>query len=136
MPAVFLFGAGASYGSDVSPRTPPLGAALFPALQAFNPPGWGALPPEIGRAFQHDFERAFEGVPGHTLPPLQRAMAAYFFQFAPGPNSLYLALAHRLRARPGWQGAFCTLNYERLLELSIIGRRRAPFHRHATSART
>jgi hypothetical protein len=49
---------------------------------------------------------------------LQRAMAAYFFQFEPKASSLYVRLAHRIHSF-NWNGALASLNYERLLELSL-----------------
>lgn len=117
---VILFGAGASYGSDTS-GTPPLGAQLFHALRAFNPDGWGGVPSEIAMVFQRDFEEGMKQlstVNSHAMPILQRAMAAYFFRFVPTVNSLYVKLARRITAA-GWGGALATLNYERLLELSL-----------------
>jgi hypothetical protein len=118
--AVVLFGAGASAGSDYA-GTPPLGAELFDALRRFNPPGWGAIPEDLAARFRRDFERGMEALSNtnpHAMPPLQRAMAAFFFNYGPQRSNLYLSLAFRLRsaAEPI---ALCTLNYERLLELSL-----------------
>jgi hypothetical protein len=45
-------------------------------------------------------------------------MAAYFFNFVPRPQNLYVTLAQRLRIVK-WDGAIATLNYERLVELSL-----------------
>ncbi len=120
MPTVLLLGAGASYGSD-SVGIPPLGGRLFDALAAFNPPGWGSLPLEVAARFRADFEAAMSGLGqthAHSVPPLQRAMAAYFFGFLPRASSLYIRLAQRIAAAR-WPGAVSTLNYERLLELSL-----------------
>ena len=115
-----LFGAGASFGSDVS-GTPPLGSLLFDALQDFNPQGWGALSDQYCDQFRTDFEAAIaeyaQAYP-NNLPPLQRAMAAFFFQFQPRISSLYVNLASRM-AETEWDGAVCSLNYERLMELSL-----------------
>lgn len=116
----FLFGAGASYGSD-STGTPPLGDDLFDALQAFNPDGWGALSPDLAGAFHGDFEagmRHLSDLQSHAMPPLQRAMAAYFFNFLPRSSNLYVAIANRIR-QGHWDGALATLNYDRFLELSL-----------------
>jgi hypothetical protein len=55
----------------------------------------------------------------HAMPILQRAMAAYFFNFVPDSGNLYFQLAERIHVRR-WQGAIGTLNYERLLELSLL----------------
>lgn len=121
MSNVLLLGAGASFGSDTD-DTPPLGTQLFDALCAFNPLGWGALPAQFAPKFRSDFEAAMLELGNahpHSLPRLQRAMAAYFFDFRPRTSSLYVQLARRIRDTQ-WSGAICTLNYERLLELSIL----------------
>lgn len=120
MPNLILFGAGASYGSDIF-GTPPLGSALFEALCRFNPPGWGKLPESLSADFNRDFEGGMTKlaeINPHAMPVLQRAMAAFFFNFLPSANSLYLALARRIRSS-SWQGSMGTLNYERLLELAL-----------------
>jgi hypothetical protein len=116
----FLFGAGASYGSDTR-GTPPLGDDLFDALQAFNPDGWGALSPDLANAFHGDFEagmRHLSELHSHAMPPLQRAMAAYFFNFLPRTSNQYVALANKIR-QGHWDGTLATLNYDRFLELSV-----------------
>lgn len=118
---LILFGAGASYGSDSS-GTPPIGSKLFAELSCFNPTGWGALPDELAQVFAADFERGMAKVPdfnAHWMPVLQRAMASYFFNFAPSPTNLYRKLAACIK-KVHWDGACATLNYERLLELSFI----------------
>ena len=121
MSTVFLFGAGASYGSDTGGRRPPLGADLFRELAAFNPPGWGTITGNLAEEFQRDFEAAFATVQPHAYGPLLRAMALYFFQFVPRPTNLYFDLAQRIRRANAWSVAVCSLNYERLLELSLSG---------------
>lgn len=118
---LFLFGAGASYGSTTA-GPPPMGPALFEALRTFNPPGWGRLPNSMAGLFRDDFERGMTQLAAensHAMPVLQRAMAAFFFNFVPTTSNLYVRLAERIRARQ-WPGAICTLNYERLLELSLL----------------
>lgn len=62
----------------------------------------------------------------HDIPPLQRAMAAYFFQFQPTQNSLYYKLANLIFQKT-WDGALATFNYERLLEISLIAAGVQPF---------
>ncbi len=116
---VILFGAGASYGSDFS-NTPPLGSGLFHELSRFNPTGWGSLPSDLVDVFD-DFEKGMTRVSEvniHWMPVLQRAMAAYFFNFVPSPSNLYRQFAARIK-KVAWDGACATLNYERLLELSL-----------------
>lgn len=120
MSTVLLLGAGASFGSD-SVAVPPHGGQLFDALRVFNPPGWGAVSAEFASKFRADFEAAmseFGQAHAHSVPPLQRAMAAYFFGFVPRTSNLYGRLAQRMAAAR-WHGAVSTLNYERLIELSI-----------------
>ncbi|GAG42134.1 unnamed protein product, partial [marine sediment metagenome] len=55
----------------------------------------------------------------HAMPVLQRGMAAFFFTFMPTENNLYHILAKRIK-ESDWRGAITTLNYERLLEISLI----------------
>ena len=119
---VFLFGAGASYGSDTK-GTPPLGSGLFDALQAFSPDTWGKISRVERAVFRTDFEKGMRAyTEAHatdgTVDRMQRAMAAYFFNFRPRTASLYLKLAEWIR-QTSWNGAVTSLNYERLLELSL-----------------
>lgn len=120
MAGLILFGAGASFGSDTS-AVPPLGARLFEELRRFNPDGWGQVDGHLASSFRRDFEDALKDVNPVALGPLQRAMAAYFFSFQPRPSSLYMTVAGRIAARR-WAGSACTINYERLLELSLLNR--------------
>lgn len=122
---LIIFGAGASFGSDTT-GTPPRGNDLFEALQEFNPDGWGTINGELASSFKTDFEAAMPTVNSHALPPLQRAMAAYFFRFQPTTNNLYYKLAKQV-AEKGWDGSFVTLNYERLLEISLSAAGLQPF---------
>lgn len=115
---LIIFGAGASYWSD-SLNTPPLWDKLFQALQRFDPTWWGTITGELSKLFESDFELAMTRVNSHSLPPLQRAMSAYFFGFQPTTHSLYYKLAQRIY-KNSWDGAFVSLNYERLLETSLI----------------
>lgn len=119
--SVILFGAGASYGSD-NMGTPPLGSDLFDDLVSFNTSGWGQIPLDLADNFRHDFEEGMKILSKshpHWMPPLQRAMAAYFFNFVPQPSNLYRKLARGI-VRSNWNGTLSTINYERLLELSLI----------------
>lgn len=119
---VFLFGAGASFGSDTH-GTPPLGETLFDSLQSFNPNGWGALSPNFEDLFRNDFEegmRQLSEMLPQTMPPLQRAMAAYFFIFIPRSSNLFVNLARKISQVQRWDGTLVTLNYDRLLELSLL----------------
>jgi hypothetical protein len=118
---LLLLGAGASFGSAKT-GIPPMGADLLDHLRRFNPPGWGALDSNLASEFREDFERGMTLLAknnSHAMPILQRAMAAFFFNFELTSDSLYIRLASKIRSR-SWQGAFITLNYERLLELSLL----------------
>ena len=118
---LIIFGAGASFGSDKT-GTPPLGEDLFDALCYFNRDGWGKIGYEFSAIFQEEFEagmRALAEKCSHFLPPLQRAMAAFFFNFVPQSTNIYVKLAERIK-HIKWDGSLATLNYERLLELSLI----------------
>lgn len=121
MTNLIVFGAGASFGSDTS-GTPPLSNKLIDSLISFNPEGWGRLPSEFIESFRGDFEQTMVQLSirsPHSLPPLQRAMAAFFYQFRPGPNNLYRKLALKIH-ESSWRGVLVSFNYERLLELSLI----------------
>lgn len=119
---LIVLGAGASYGSgQVNPIAPPMGNALFDALQRSYPPLWGNLSGNLTSSFQLDFEQGMRDLANsnsHAMPPLQRAMADFFFGFTPGANNLYRDIATRIKNND-WDGAFVTLNYERLLEQSL-----------------
>jgi hypothetical protein len=54
------------------------------------------------------------------LPPLQRSMARFFFNFVPKPNNLYVRIA-KLIKQSCWnlEGALVTFNYERLLPIAL-----------------
>lgn len=125
MSQILLFGAGASYGSDTR-GTPPLGVGLFAELQRFNPDGWGRISGDLAARFKLNFEDSIKLISSHALPPLQRAMAAYFFEFHPQPSNLYIELSRRIQ-RSGWSGTVCSLNYDRLLELSLLQTGIQPF---------
>ena len=120
MAGLFLLGAGASFGSDSS-DVPPLTASLFDELRRFNPDGWGKVDHGLEHAFRRDFEDSIRRLNPMVIPPLQRAMAAYFFSFQPRESSLFMTLAARIAARK-WAGAACSINYERLFELSLSHR--------------
>jgi len=117
---VMLFGAGASAGST-KVNAPPIGYQLFDALTYFDPIGWGTIPAQLQTNFKKDFERgmiALANSNDNKLPPLQRAMAEFFFKYKPEKDSLYLQFCKRLKAK-GLSIGLATLNYERLLELAM-----------------
>jgi hypothetical protein len=111
---VVLFGAGASFGSDVS-GTPPLGPDLFLALTQSSPE-WASLPAPWPARFKSDFEGAMAAlIQAGIFAALQWSMAAYFFkQFRVSDASVYLRLLREL-VGTDQNIAFVTLNYETLL---------------------
>jgi hypothetical protein len=119
---LIVFGAGASYGSDTS-NVPPLGNNLFDALVEFDPENWSRLPREIQELLRRDFEQGMQKLyieHSTWLPPLQRSMARFFFNFVPKPNNLYVRIA-KLIKQSCWnlEGALVTFNYERLLLIAL-----------------
>lgn len=125
-----LFGAGASLGSgSVIPKPPPMTVDLLKALERLFPMVWGALPGDQQALLSRDFEAGVREIGEknpHALSPLQRTMASFFFGFVPGKDNLYRNLARRIKHR-AWSGALISLNYERLLELSLAAEGVKPF---------
>ena len=125
-----LFGAGASFGSgQVVPKPPPMTADILVALERLFPTAWGALPQDLRLLLRSDFEVGMKEVGEknpHDLPPLQRSMASFFFGFVPGQDNLYRDLARRIKHN-AWPGVLISLNYERLLELSLATEGVRPF---------
>lgn len=115
-----IFGAGASKGSDIE-NTPPLGNELFSILTTRYPNVWGNIPNEFTDLFESDFEKGMDKISiqhPEWLPSLQRTMASYFFQFIPLPSNIYLKFSEKI-IKNSWNGCLATLNYERLLEISL-----------------
>lgn len=127
---IFLFGAGASYGSGgILPEPPPLGFQLYKILQENYPASWGSFPKEIDQAFSsnssNDFEQGMQVIYenyGEAIPSLMREMAIYFIQFRPhNCATLYDRLINDLNAMGVLSRVlFSTLNYECVLDLSLI----------------
>ncbi|MBU3541367.1 hypothetical protein [Polynucleobacter sp. UB-Tiil-W10] len=117
---VIIFGAGASAGST-KVNAPPIGENLFGELANFDPVGWGSIPDSQKTVFQGDFESGMMRLAqfdNNKLPPLQKSMAAFFFQYAPDTQNLYRKFCERLKNTEQSIG-LASLNYERLLELAI-----------------
>ena len=90
---------------------------------------WGALPEDLQVSLSRDFEAGMREIGErnpHALPPLQRSMASFFFGFVPGKDNLYRNLAQRIK-RTQLKGPLISLNYERLLELSLATEGVRPF---------
>jgi len=116
-----IFGAGASFGSDVF-NVPPPATNLIDELISFRPNSWGQIGSRMVSLFREDFEKGMKRLSEknpRSMAQLQRAMAEFFFRFAPGPDNLYRKLARRIR-QSRWNGVLATFNYERLLELSLV----------------
>jgi len=112
-----IFGAGASIAPGNSPA---LGNKLYETLKLMDPAIWNQIPSELIPIFQNDIEKGMTSLwngNSHLLPNLHKSMALYFSQFYPSPESLYRKIAEKLTQQ--WNGDFITLNYERLLEISI-----------------
>lgn len=121
---LFLFGAGASYGSQTCARPPLGGCDLFNALVGCDPAGWGKLNTDLAKIFRNDFEEGMAQIVDTRRTALQLALARYLFGFEPSDGNLYFKLAKRIRryrADKGvrWPGAFATLNYDRLLQSAL-----------------
>lgn len=84
---------------------------------SINPAGWGKVSGEYPGLFKTDFEAGMQHLANsgsYDIALLQRAMAAYFFNFQVGKASLYIKLAKSIQEST-WRGAIVTLNYERLI---------------------
>lgn len=117
---MFLFGAGASYGSGPCfPCPPPLGSQLFPALQAAG--GVAAtIDEDLSKAF-NDFEvgmdRFWLEKNTHT-PAFLREMACFFAPFEPLPGNSYLKLI-KLLGGTRKKAVMVTTNYDLMIEHAI-----------------
>lgn len=117
---VFLFGAGASYGSlDCTPYCPPMGYHLFDELRKAGGIAT-SVDRELAAVFRQDFEKGmdqFFGRRWQDIDEFLRDMAKYFAQFEPGPDNLYRRLIGALKdARV--KTVFSTLNYDLLIEIA------------------
>jgi hypothetical protein len=114
---VIFFGAGASYGSEIEGRVPPLSPWLFDGLVSYAPATWGALPHSWSDKFRKDFESAMASFikSGNFGAPLQWDMAEYFYsQFTATAASTYLTLLKAIGDKID-QYLFVTINYDLLL---------------------
>jgi len=103
---------------DLSPPHPPLGNALYSALEGFSPNTWGRLPQSIVSAFAKGFEQGMEMIwnrNDHSIPTLMREMGRYFTRFSPTspPRNDYSELLTGLiTSGKLLDSCFSTLNYE------------------------
>ena len=123
---VFLFGAGASFGSgNVHPINPPLGNSLFNSLQRLFPGTWGQIPDELSSKFENDFEKGMhEVIDNHSfsIAPLMQHMGIFFSRFNlynDKPNYYKSLVSHIKNESLLDQTVFSSLNYECLLEIAF-----------------
>lgn len=122
MSSLFLFGAGASFGSGpCSPEPPPLGGALFDQLRKSG--GAAArVSEELAKRFRCDFEAGMDQFwTDHNTwtSELLRDMARFFAKFEPLKENLYLKLIAALGGTRK-KAVFATTNYDLLIEHAII----------------
>jgi hypothetical protein len=121
MSVLFLFGAGASYGSvDCVPEPPPLGKDLFLKLVKAGGIARTVKSP-MRELFIKDFEKgmaAFFDERNVDVNPFLRDMALYFLPFAPGPRNTYVKLFSAI-AKGAHTVVVATTNYEMLIEQAI-----------------
>jgi len=118
---VFLFGAGASFGSkDCLPRPPPLGANLFKELRALGGTAAG-IDDSLAARFEN-FEvgmAEFRATRDHELTPFLLEMGHFFSSFEPGPHNYYRKLLEVI-LKSNLKIVLSTLNYDLLIEHAIL----------------
>jgi hypothetical protein len=118
---VFLFGAGASYGSGPCyPAPPPLGKDFFSALAKEGGVA-GSVSSELGALFSADFEAGmdlFWEKRNTDTTALLREMAKYFARFEPLPGNYYGQLLQVLGGTRK-RAVLVTTNYDLLIEHAI-----------------
>ena len=122
MSTLFLFGAGASFGSGpCSPNPPPLGGELFGELRK----GGGVaarVSEDLAELFRRDFEAGMDRFwRDHNTwtSELLRDMARYFAVFEPSEGNHYMALIAALGGTRK-KAVFATTNYDLLIEHAIV----------------
>lgn len=116
-----LFGAGASYGSEIDKPTPPLGNCLFDKLVdaggAFND-----LSDTLKANFRSQgFEKGMLDVPNDSriINPLQKEIAIYLSSFSSSMENAYVKLFKSLGSDASGFNLI-TLNYDLLIEESLF----------------
>jgi hypothetical protein len=128
---VFLFGAGASYGSFGMKNIPPLGIQLFNELVREYPSTWGKLPSNLSGLFKKDVEfgmgKWYED--SKNLAPLLKDMTRYFSKFRidyPHQNFYWKLFTKYLNELDSNQILLSTINYECLIEYALFLNKRKP----------
>lgn len=122
---VFLFGAGASFGSgQVDPCPPPLGGDLYAALKRIFPVTWGSFDSSLQSKFTNNFENGMAELiekNSHAIAPLMQQMAIFFSRFGLTANNsnLYKSLFKKLKSKSLIKDTIISsLNYECLCEIA------------------
>jgi hypothetical protein len=139
MTTLFLFGAGASFGSGFSlPHPPPLGGDLFDALVKVSKAA-KQIPVETAARFRENFESGMDHLwknHSHLVSPFLSDMAVYFTQFRlHDPYLNYISSILPPDLKPSWSNhyetlikiilasktevIFSTTNYDLLIEEAI-----------------
>lgn len=122
MSTLFLFGAGASFGSGPClPTTPPLGGALFDELRKRGGAA-SRVSEDLAELFRRDFEMGMDRFwREHNIwtSELLRDMACYFADFEISKGNLYVELIAALGGTRK-KAVFATTNYDLLIEQAII----------------
>jgi hypothetical protein len=122
MAILFLFGAGASFGSGLCipyGYGPPLGNRLFAALRQRGGEAASAAD-DLAKLFLDDFEAGmarFMLDRAAEVAQFLKEMAEYLVQFEPAKGNLYVELIKALGGTRR-KAVFATLNYDVLIELS------------------
>lgn len=121
MSTLFLFGAGASFGSGFSlPHPPPLGSDLFSALLKVSKAAQ-EVPDETALLFRENFESGMDELwskHSHLVSPFLSDMAIYFTQFR--LNDPYLKHINSIlpqELKPSW-----TSHYETLIRIILASK--------------
>lgn len=122
MSTLFIFGAGASFGSGpCSPTTPPLGGSLFDELRK-NGGVAARVSEDLAELFRLDFETGMDRFwRDHNTwtTELLRDMARFFAVFEPSEGNFYMALIAALGGTRK-KAVFATTNYDLLIEHAIV----------------
>lgn len=120
MSTVFLFGAGASYGSGpCKPDNPPLGNDFFTEFKKLGGIA-STVSTELEDLFCKDFEKgmdAFFEQRNKDVSEFLRDMAKYFCQFTPLEGNLYCEVI-KIIGGDRKKATFVTTNYDVLIEVA------------------
>ena len=120
MSSLFIFGAGASYGSGrCTPSNPPLGSKLFMEMQAAGGVA-ASVGSDIASAFAMDFERGMEMFweqRNTDVTAFLRDMARFFAKYEPQAGNAYLELVRMIGSKRNI--VLSTTNYDLLIEHAI-----------------